>query len=182
MRINYFKRVRRWNTDKPKLNYRFHNPNRTNEELTRVLLRTCIDANRKKAEEAIRECAMSDGTTYRVIAVDESAKISESGEKTLFRMPKGKYEGKGYIISNRYIKRCGREYALELPQGYGIEFTEPESGGLSLDEFVKEVAGKTAVDYKSPYLRPSEVAAENGERNKRKGRGKSRDCEPLCKS
>ena len=40
--------------DKPKINYRFHNPNPTDEELTRVLLRICVDANRKKAENAIR--------------------------------------------------------------------------------------------------------------------------------
>ncbi len=44
--------------DRLKLNYRFHNPNPTNEELTRALLRVCIDANEKKAERAIRESAI----------------------------------------------------------------------------------------------------------------------------
>ena len=40
--------------DKPKLNFRFHNPN-TPEELTKILLRVCIDANMKKVEQIIRE-------------------------------------------------------------------------------------------------------------------------------
>ena len=40
--------------DKPKLNFRFHNPN-TPEELTKILLRVCIDANMKKVEHIIRE-------------------------------------------------------------------------------------------------------------------------------
>ena len=40
--------------DKPKLNFRFHNPNAP-EELTKILLRVCIDANMKKVEQIIRE-------------------------------------------------------------------------------------------------------------------------------
>ncbi|MGN1373561.1 MAG: hypothetical protein ACI4VK_05930 [Candidatus Coproplasma sp.] len=40
---------------RPKLNYRFHNPNKNDDELIKVLLSVCIDANRKKAEEAIME-------------------------------------------------------------------------------------------------------------------------------
>ena len=44
--------------DKPKLNFRFHNPN-TPEELTKILLRVCVDANMKKVEHIIREEAAS---------------------------------------------------------------------------------------------------------------------------
>lgn len=40
--------------DKPKLNFRFYNPN-TPEELTKILLRVCIDANMQKVEQLIRE-------------------------------------------------------------------------------------------------------------------------------
>lgn len=50
--------------DKPKLNFRFHNPN-TPEELTKILLRVCIDANMKKVEQVIREEA--------AIALDENS-------------------------------------------------------------------------------------------------------------
>ena len=49
--------------DKPKLNFRFHNPN-TPEELTKILLRVCIDANMKKVEHIIREEA--------AVALDEN--------------------------------------------------------------------------------------------------------------
>lgn len=44
--------------DKPKLNFRFHNPN-TPEELTKILLRVCIDANMHKVEHIIREAAVA---------------------------------------------------------------------------------------------------------------------------
>ena len=40
--------------DKLKLNFRFHNPN-TPEELTKILLRVCIDANKNKVEQIIRD-------------------------------------------------------------------------------------------------------------------------------
>ncbi len=40
--------------DEPKLNFRFHNSN-TPEELTKILLRVCIDANMKKVEAAIKQ-------------------------------------------------------------------------------------------------------------------------------
>ena len=43
--------------DKPKLNFRFYNPN-TPEELTKTLLRVCIDANMKKVEQLIRDEAV----------------------------------------------------------------------------------------------------------------------------
>ncbi len=50
--------------DKPKLNFRFHNPN-TPEELTKILLRVCIDANMKKVESALRK---------EIVAAEERAK------------------------------------------------------------------------------------------------------------
>ena len=40
--------------DKPKLNFRLHNPNMS-EDLTIMLLRVCIDANIKKVEQIVRE-------------------------------------------------------------------------------------------------------------------------------
>lgn len=50
--------------DKPKLNFSFHNPN-TPEEMTKMLLRVCIDANMKRVEQVIREEA--------AIALDENS-------------------------------------------------------------------------------------------------------------
>ncbi len=44
--------------DKPKLNFRFHNPNSA-ELLTRALLRVCIDANMERVESIIREEAIA---------------------------------------------------------------------------------------------------------------------------
>ncbi len=160
--------------DKPKLKYRFHNPNPTDEELIRVLLRTCIDANRKKAEETIRECAMSDGETYSVIAVENGARIADMGERTLFKMPNGSYEGKSYFIPNEYIKKDRHEYVLELPQDFEIELRGGEIKSLTLDEFVKAVADRTAEDYESQYMRPNEIAAHSRGESRPKRRASSR--------
>ena len=41
----------------PKLNYRFHNPN-TVEATADILLELFIEANREKAEDAIRQAAL----------------------------------------------------------------------------------------------------------------------------
>lgn len=60
--------------DKPKLNYRFHNSN-TPEELTKVLLRICVEANMKKVEAAIKQ-AIDDN--YRRSAEDENRSILQS--------------------------------------------------------------------------------------------------------
>lgn len=40
---------------RPKLNYRFHNPNKNDDVLIKVLLDVLIEANMKKAEKAIME-------------------------------------------------------------------------------------------------------------------------------
>ena len=40
---------------RPKLNYRFHNPNKNDDMLIKVLLDVLIEANMKKAENAIME-------------------------------------------------------------------------------------------------------------------------------
>ena len=65
--VNYTKTGGR-RMDKPKLNFRFHGPD-SSEALTRALLRICIDANRKKVENVMREEA--------ALALDESDKKRE---------------------------------------------------------------------------------------------------------
>ena len=158
--------------ERPKLNYRFHNPNKDDEALINELLKVCIAANMKKAEQAIREAALSDGATCRVIAVDKQAEISDMGDRTLFKMPEGEYEGKSYFIPNEYIKREGRECVLELPKDFKIELCEKGEVGekLTIDEFIKAVSGKTAKDYNSPFKLPSKVAAEERAKSRPKRR------------
>ena len=46
------------NMDKPKLNFRFHNPNSA-ESLTRAVLRVCIDSNIERVASIIREEAIA---------------------------------------------------------------------------------------------------------------------------
>ena len=46
--------------DKPKLNYRFHNPNPP-EVFVPYLINVCIEANKGRVEKALREVAIADG-------------------------------------------------------------------------------------------------------------------------
>lgn len=160
---------------RPKLNFRFHNPNKDDEALINELLKVCIEANMKKADRAIREAALCDGATYRVIAVDKQAEISERDNRTLFKMPKGEYEGKSYSIPSEYITREKRECVLKLPKDFGIELCEKGEvcDNLTIDEFIKAVSGRTAKDYESQYMRPSEIAKEQRAKSRAKGRASS---------
>ena len=47
--------------DKPKLNYRFHNPNPP-EVFVPYLINVCIEANKGRVEKALREAAIADCT------------------------------------------------------------------------------------------------------------------------
>ena len=66
--------------DKPKLNFRFHNPN-TPEEFTKILLRTCIDANMKRVEQILREEAESAINENIIGAEDEHCSVLQSVDR-----------------------------------------------------------------------------------------------------
>ena len=158
--------------DRPKLNYRFHNPNKDDDALINELLKVCIEANMKKADRAIREAALCDGVTCRIVVVDKPAEILDMGKRTLFNMPKGEYEGKCYFIPDEYIKREGRECVLELPQDFEIELIEKGDvcKKLTIDAFIKAVSVKMANDYEARYKRPSEIVKEQERKNRAKRR------------
>lgn len=142
---------------KRKLNYRFHNPN-PQDVLERQLLRICVDANMKKVEEAVRS-----EQVFRVIAVNKNAEIATLKEFTLFKMPKGEFEGRSYQIENGYIKRRSEEIVMELPIDTEITLFgegQQEKERLNLDEFVKAVVGKNGCDYEEIYRLPSTIYKE----------------------
>lgn len=147
--------------DKRKLNYRFHNPN-PSETLGRELLQICIGANMKKVENAVRE-SVEKQSALRVVAIERQAQVAKIKDLTLFKMPKGQYEGKYYKISNEYLKECSGEIVLELPSEMQIELlneTQQECEILNLDEFVKAIAGRSGKDYEEKYRLPSVIFAE----------------------
>ena len=147
--------------DKRKLNYRFHNPNRP-EVLERELLQICIGANMKKVESAVKE-SIEKESTLRVVAIDKNAQVAKLKEETLFKMPKGEYEGKYYRISNEYIKEQSMEIVLELQSDIEIPLfdeMQQECKRLSIDEFVKAVACKSEKEYEDKYRLPSAIYAD----------------------
>lgn len=147
--------------DKRKLNYRFHNPNPP-EALGRELLQICIGANMKKVESAVEESVEEDNV-LRIVAVDRSAQVARLKEQTLFKMPKGQYGERYYRISNDYIKENSGGIVLGLPSEMEIQLfdeMQQECEILSIDEFVRQVAGKSKKDYEEKYRLPSMIYAE----------------------
>lgn len=152
--------------DKRKLNYRFHNPNPP-EVLGRVLLRVCVNANMNKVEEAVRRDAERENA-LRVIAIAKCAEVAKLREETLFKMPKGKYEGRYYRINNEYINERSDEIVLELPSDTEISLLDDRQQTkekLKLDKFVKAVVGKNAKDYEEKFRLPSAIYAEQTKNN-----------------
>lgn len=160
--------------DRPKLNYRFHNPNRTNDGLIKELMHIFIAANREKAEEAIRQCALAQENVYRVVSIPRAAKIAARGEETIFKMPKGKQEKKTYFLPNKYIREGCGEYVLEVPEDFMIELYGKEKEMLTMDEFIKEVAGKTKEDYESSCGKRSDEIAAKQEKARKKNSATAR--------
>lgn len=152
---------------RPKLNYRFHNPNKDDEALINELLKVCIEANKKKVERAIREAALRENVS-RAVWLDEPAMIADMGEETLFKMPNGENEGKYYTIPNEYIKKEEGYYVLQLPPDFMVELNERGEvvEKLSVDQFIKAVGMKTAEDYASRYAKGPRVLYEEQERKR----------------
>ena len=147
--------------DKRKLNYRFHNPN-SPEALGRELLQICIGANMKKVESAVKESVERE-SVRRVVAINLNAQVARFKDFTLFKMPKGDYEGKYYKINNEHIKEQSTEIVMELPSGIEIRLFDDMQqgcGSLNIDEFIQAVVGKGEKGYEKVYRPPSEIYAE----------------------
>lgn len=147
--------------DKRKLNYRFHNPNPP-EALGRELLQICVGANMKKVESAVNESVESE-SVRRVVAINLNAQVARFKDFTLFKMPKGDYEGKYYKINNVHIKEQSTEIVMELPRDIEIRLfddMQQSCGSLNIDEFIQAVVGKGEKDYEKVYRPPSEIFSE----------------------
>lgn len=116
----------------------------------------------KKVESAVRE-SVEKSNALRVVAVNRRAQVAKSKDVTLLKMPKGEYSGKYYKISNDYIKECLGEIVLELPSDSEIQLLDEmqqECKNLSIDEFVKTVAGKGEKEYEVKFRLPSVIYAQ----------------------
>ena len=87
-------------------------------------------------------------------------------KSTLFKMPKGKFEGMVYYIPSGMVRRDENGIRLRLPEDFEVHLKDKsadENIDLSPAELESELAGKTDEDYESIYRRPSEEARKKFE-------------------
>jgi N12 class adenine-specific DNA methylase len=104
------------------------------------------------------------GGGWNSFGVPRAAKITEYGERTLFKMPKGELENFFYYIPDKLVKENGETGVLQfnLPNDFIVRLTDNKNGEkveLSLEQFLKEVKDKTEADYTSNFYKPSESKA-----------------------
>lgn len=107
-------------------------------------------------------------TGWRYVSVDNSAKIADYDERTMFRMPNdGNYAGSIYYIPARLLKENTKKgtFAVKLPPEFEVSLKTPENETVKLDveEFMREVRGKKAESYDSSLQKPSEAAIKKFE-------------------
>ncbi len=104
---------------------------------------------------------------WKEIAVCEQAVIANYEKSTLFKMPKGKYEGMVYYIPSGMVRRDENGIRLRLPEDFEVHLKDKsadENIDLSPAELESELAGKTDEDYENLYRRPSEEAIKKFEK------------------
>ena len=107
---------------------------------------------------------------WKEIAVSEQAVIANYEKSTLFKMPKGKYEGMVYYIPSGMVRRDDNGIRLRLPEDFEVHLKDKsadENIDLSPAELESELAGKTDEDYESIYRRPSAEARKKFEQVER---------------
>ena len=107
---------------------------------------------------------------WKEIAVSEQAVIANYEKSTLFKMPKGKFEGMVYYIPSGMVRRDENGIRLRLPEDFEVHLKDKsadEKIDLSPAELESELAGKTDDDYENLYRRPSEEARKKFEQDEK---------------
>ena len=112
----------------------------------------------RSAEEENRE-EKADEKKWTEIPVSEEAVIATYEKSTLFRMPKGKYEGLVYYIPSGMVRKDEKGIRLRLPEDFEVHLKDKsadENIDIKPDELEKELKDKGDDAYENLYRRPSE--------------------------
>lgn len=121
----------------------------------------------RKTEQST-ETPKREDSGWRYVSVDESAKLVEYDERTLFRMPNGEYDGYCYYIPNSLLKANEEKgtIRISLPNGFVVtainrqaEKVEEQKVEMQANDFISQVKDKKAEDY-TKYSKPSEATSE----------------------
>ena len=93
-------------------------------------------------------------TDWKSIALPENLKIAQYEKSTLMRMPEGKYEGFVFYVPNGMVEVGEEEnLILNLPHDFTLRLRDNQSGEeseLSVEEFEKEINGKSGKKFQKP--------------------------------
>lgn len=109
-----------------------------------------------------------DNKKWLNVLIPEAARIAEYDNATLFKMPKGQYEGYAYYVPNGLLTEKEDGIILSLPEDFTITAKDNKKGAtekFTAADYIKEVEGKTKEDY-SVYQRQDKFSAR--EENLRK--------------
>lgn len=112
----------------------------------------------RSAEEENRE-QKTDEKKWTEIPVSEEAVIATYEKSTLFKMPKGKYEGLVYYIPSGMVRKDEKGIRLRLPEDFEVHLKDKsadENIDIKPDELEKELKDKDDDAYENLYRRPSE--------------------------
>ncbi len=121
----------------------------------------------RKAEQAAAS-APTDNDGWRYVLVAEKAKIAEYGERTMFRMPQGEYDGYCYYIPNKLLRANEEKGTIRvsLPENFVVTLHNKQAENeseqkieMNPEDYIAQVKGKTADDY-TVYSKPSESKSE----------------------
>ena len=119
---------------------------------------TAIDDYREQQQEK---------EEWKEIGVSEQAVIANYEKSTLFKMPKGKYEGMVYYIPSGMVRRDENGIRLRLPEDFEVHLKD-KSANENIDitpaELEAELSGNNDEDYEGIYRRPSEEAIKKFEK------------------
>ena len=126
------------------------------------------------AEEYKREPALMDeyrqqlgGDEWHEIPMNENAVIANYEKSTLFKMPRGEYEGYVYYIPSGMVRKSDDGLKLRLPETFEVHLKmsgEDDTLDLTAEQLAATLDGKTDEDYESIYRKPSEEARKQFEK------------------
>lgn len=104
------------------------------------------------------------------ITLPAVSKIMSYDKATLFKMPKGVYEGYSYYLPNSFIEENEEQMQVSLPTNYEVRLTdkkEDKTIELNANDFIPLVVDKKSEDY-TYFKKPSEAYGNQFKENEEK--------------
>lgn len=105
-----------------------------------------------------------DNARWYYVSVNKAARIAQYDNSSLFKMPKGEYEGYTYYVPGGFVKEEEEKDTVRigLPEDFVMKIKDRKTGdevSMSAEEFTEQVRNKKTAAYRY-FQKPSEEAKE----------------------